>query len=114
VRGYLKLGYLDTALETAGNMRDDYNKPRSLSEVAVKYAEKNNKEKAADVFWQALECASTIDDNFYKSWALAEIAVRYSEVGMKPDEKSKEVLKRIVEDTIIASGKASPEEMIKS
>ncbi len=103
-RRYLELGQYDTALGVAVSMRDDYNKPRSFAEIAAAFAKKGNKEKAAEIFTQALEWASTIEDNFYKSWALAEIAVKYSEVEMKADEAAKDVLEKIVKDTIGTSG----------
>ena len=103
-RGYLDIGDNETALDVIEDMRDDYNKPRSLAEIAMVFSLKGDKEKASGIFFQALEVASTISDNFYKSWALAEIAVKYSEAGMEPDDKAKAVLRRIVEDTAAGRG----------
>lgn len=103
-RRYLELDQYDIALEVAVSMRDDYNKPRSFAEIAAAFGEKGDKEKAAGIFVQALQAASTVEDNFYKSWALAEIAVKYSEAEMIPDAAAKDVLKKIVRDTIDVSG----------
>jgi len=99
-KSYVRLGDPGRALEIAGEMQDDYNKPRALAMIANEYAMNGDKAAAYRIFDASLEVAGMIEDNFYKSWALAYISDKFAASGLSVDERIKKALVRIVDATV--------------
>jgi len=70
-------------------------KSSALADIAGKYAETGQKEKATQILSQALETAKTIEDANDKSRALADIAGEYAKAGQK--EKANQILSQALE-----------------
>ena len=90
---------LSCALFIAKTIENANFKAWALAEIAGKYAEVGQKEKAAQIVSQALETAKTIEDASYKAVALAEIAGKYAEVGEQPNKEYIANLRDIVHST---------------
>ena len=90
---------LSCALFIAKTIENANFKAVALAEIAGKYAEVGQKEKAAQIVSQALETAKTIEDVYFKAVALAEIAGKYAEVGEQPNKEYIANLRDIVHST---------------
>jgi tetratricopeptide (TPR) repeat protein len=87
---------LDPLIEAEGNpfscallvveaINDADDKAEALSEIAVKYAETGQKDKAAQILSQALETVKSIEDADDKGKAFFEVTESYAKIG-QPDK----------------------------
>ncbi|MGQ9631771.1 MAG: hypothetical protein ACUVXI_15880, partial [bacterium] len=82
--------------QVAQTIDDAYVKSRALADVASKYVEVGQRDRASEILPQALQVAQTIDDAYVKSRALAEVAGRYMEIGRKVGDRTKKILHGII------------------
>ncbi|MEB3827147.1 DUF481 domain-containing protein [Phormidium sp. CCY1219] len=75
------LEFLSDALEVANTIADPQAKARVLSQIALKYAEIGQTERAEEILLQALAVANTLEDNAAQARILSEIAIARVEIG---------------------------------
>jgi tetratricopeptide (TPR) repeat protein len=78
---YLELKQYDQALQVARILRYADDKAETLAEIASRYAQAGQEEKASDILWEAFQIARTIENDYYKDVALNKIALEYTELG---------------------------------
>ena len=81
-RMYAEAGLYDPALQIATVIGDISEKAGALSDVAQKFAEVGQKEKAAEVLFQTLEAAKAVEEKTDPALnMISDIALRYADIG---------------------------------
>ncbi len=75
------LDFLSDALDVANTLEDTASKARVFSQIALKYAELDRRDRAEEILSEAVAVADTIEDNTVKARVLGELAIATAEIG---------------------------------
>jgi len=86
-----------TALFVANKIQNAFFKAAGFTDIAYRYADIGQREKAEKMLSKALEVTETIEDAYRKASALVDVAAKYADVGQR--EKAEEILSKALEVT---------------
>lgn len=92
-------------LEEAYNLSEEIGRltlrSQALNEIAARFAERGNKEKAAEILRESLQSAQTILDESHQAIALVNLADTYEKLGIEQSKTEGEILSLIVRKRLL-------------